>query len=147
MAVQIEIYNHTAQRLVDGSIALAGDTLKVALVDSGYVFDPTDASYADISGDELDTGDGYTAGGAALTGKAVTQSGGVMKFDADDITWSNLTAIFRRAILYVADGVNNYLLWSYLLDDAPADTTVTNTDYTLIVNAAGLLTGTITQAD
>ncbi|NLF90194.1 MAG: hypothetical protein GX570_02430 [Corynebacterium marinum] len=147
MAVQIEVYHHTAQRLADGSIDLDSDAFKVALVDSSYTFDPADTSYGDISGCELETGNGYTAGGAALANKSVTQSSGVMKWDANDVAWNNLTAAFRRAILYCADGTNNYLMWSYLLDDSPADVTVTNTDYTLIVNAAGLLTGTITQAD
>ncbi|NLC72126.1 MAG: hypothetical protein GX751_12310 [Desulfuromonadaceae bacterium] len=146
MSVTIEVYHHTPQRLVDGSIDLDSDPIKVALVDSNYVFDPTDTSYSDISANEIAGGNGYAAGGAALANKAVTQSSGAMKWDADDVTWTNLTATFRRAILYVADGVNNYLLWSYLLDDTPADITVTNTDYTLIVNAAGLLTGTISQA-
>lgn len=54
---------------------------------SGFVFDK-DAHhyYADVSGNELGSGNGYTAGGATLAGVAVTED------DVDDrteVVWSN----------------------------------------------------------
>lgn len=52
------------------------------------------------------SGTGYSAGGAALAGKAVTvdntDNEGV--FDANDLTWSTSTITARGAVLYKARG-------------------------------------------
>ena len=118
--------------------------LKVMLVDSGYTFNVAHSALADVSANEI-TGSGYTAGGAAVANLATSVIDGVdpdgAMFDADDVVWSNLTATFRRAILYVdatVGGVVKPVLLSYLLDDTPADVAVTGTDYKLTINADGL---------
>jgi hypothetical protein len=59
-----------AKKVVDFS----ADTSKIALMASGFVFNPaTQMAYADISASELPTANGYTAGGATLAGVTVTQ--------------------------------------------------------------------------
>lgn len=73
--------------LATAAIDFSSDTFKIILMASGFTFDKdNDEFYADVSGDELGTGNGYTAGGATLAGVAVTED------DVDDrceIVWSN----------------------------------------------------------
>ena len=75
--------------LATGAIDFSGDTFKIILMESGFVYDKdSDEEYADVSGDELATGNGYTAGGNTLAGVAVTED------DVDDrceIVWNNTT--------------------------------------------------------
>lgn len=115
-----------------------GQTLKLALVDSTYVFSDADTVWADMSGDEI-TGTGYTAGGETLTGVTVTPAGAI---DADNVVWSTATITFRRGILYFSgtiDGKVNPVLFSYLYDDTPADVSVTASDFTHIWSTSGIV--------
>jgi hypothetical protein len=71
------------------AVSFASDSFKICLMGSG--FEPTPASqllYSDISTYELVSGNGYSAGGQALSGVAVTE------LDANNktaITWSNVS--------------------------------------------------------
>ena len=73
--------------LATGVIDFSNDTFKIILMQSGFTFNKdTHHGYADVSASELPTGNGYTAGGATLSGVAVTED------DTDDrteITWNN----------------------------------------------------------
>lgn len=75
--------------LATKAIDFANDTFKIILMQTGFTFDKdTHHGYADVSANELATGNGYTAGGATLSGVAVTED------DTDDrteITWNNAT--------------------------------------------------------
>src|SRR5579872_5252486 len=66
------VYSKFKQQCAQGAHNLASDTLKMMLLTSSYTpaLD-TDAQYSDISANEV-TGTGYTAGGATLSGQAVT---------------------------------------------------------------------------
>ena len=72
-----------------GGVDFSGDTFKIILMESGFVYNKdTHEDYADVSGNELGTGNGYTAGGATLAGVSVTED------DVDDrceIVWNNVT--------------------------------------------------------
>lgn len=75
--------------LATKAIDFANDTFKIMLMATGYIFNKdTHEKYADVSASELANGNGYTTGGATLSGVAVTED------DTDDrceITWSNAT--------------------------------------------------------
>jgi len=79
--------NHIKYLLATAAINFTTHTFKMILMQSGFAFDKdTHAEYADVSGNELGNGNGYTTGGAALAGVAVTED------DVDDraeIVWSN----------------------------------------------------------
>ena len=65
-----------------------GDTIKAMLVNNTRApVEATDASMTDIDDNEC-VGDGYTAGGATLANQDITLSTGTVKFDADDVVWS-----------------------------------------------------------
>lgn len=81
--------NHIKYLLATGAIDFSGDTFKIILMQSGFTFDiDNHEEYADVSGNELANGNGYTTGGATLAGVAVTED------DVDDrceVTWNNVT--------------------------------------------------------
>jgi len=84
-----EISNITKYLLATHVIDFSSDAFNIMLVADGFVFDKdTHEVYGDVSGSELPTGNGYTAGGAVLGGIAITRN------DVDDrteITWNNAT--------------------------------------------------------
>lgn len=99
------IYNSFKRDIMNGSIDLDTDTVKVMLVTSSYTPNiDTHTKRSDVTNEV--TGTGYTAGGATLASKTVavdnTDDEGV--FDADDVTWSTSTITARGAVLYKSRG-------------------------------------------
>lgn len=84
-----EASNKIKYLLATKVIDFANDVFKIILMQTGYTFDKdNDSLYADVSGSELSTANGYTAGGNTLTGVSVTED------DTDDraeVTWNNTT--------------------------------------------------------
>lgn len=99
------IFNSFKKKIMDGSIDLDTDTIKVALVTSAYTPDQDAHDFFDDVTNEV-SGTGYTAGGASLANKAVTADNtdneGV--FDADDVTWGSSTITARGAVIYKSTG-------------------------------------------
>ncbi len=139
-------YNSFRERVGDGTIDLDGHTFKVCLLDSGYTPDvEAHTNYAHVSGDELATANGYTAGGATVVA-TWTRSTVACTFDLANPAWlANGGSIAARyAAVYDDSDASKSLVAYVLLDTTPADVTVTN-GYTLTlqINVAGLfaLTG------
>ena len=84
-----EASNKIKYLLATKVIDFANDVFKIALMQSGFTFDKdTHHGYADVSGSELATANGYTAGGNTLAGVSLTED------DTDDrteVTWNNTT--------------------------------------------------------
>lgn len=100
------VYNNLKEQLLKATIDFDTDTFKVMLLDSDYTIDvDTHDMIDDVSADEI-SGAGYTAGGATVSGLAVTQDNtdneGV--FDANDISWVTATFTARYAVLYKDTG-------------------------------------------
>jgi hypothetical protein len=142
---KLNIYNAT--NLLGANAA----NFKLALVTSAWTPDNSDTGnelFADVSANEIAAGNGYTAGGIALTGVTLTQAGGTVKFTSAAATWTatggNIPA-WRRGVIYYAGTLNgklNPMVGHFLGDAAPADIPATTTGNTLTVtpNAAGLIT-------
>ena len=142
MAVTISLYNHTAARFADGSNAV-GDTYKVKLL-TAATFDATHTTLAGTGGTEATTGTGYTAGGAALTGVAVTTvTTNDAKFDANDVTWTasggSVTASF--GILYNDTDANDPPVAFINFDGSQS--AGDGTDFKIVWNASGIFTFTV----
>lgn len=107
------IYREALSKLLDGTIDLLGDTIKVVLLDDTHVPDRDDEFLSDVNGDEV-SGTGYTAGGFTLTGKTLERPSGVntAKFDAADYTYTVLAAAcdFRFLVLYDDSLANDPLI-------------------------------------
>lgn len=73
--------------LATKKIDFSADVFKIILMNAGFVFDKDNHEvYANVSGNELPTGNGYTAGGNTLAGVAVLED------DIDDrteVTWNS----------------------------------------------------------
>jgi hypothetical protein len=133
------IYNSAKAKLMDGSIDLDTDTIRVALVTSDYTPSQDDhEDYADITNEVVGTG--YTAEGAALANKAVTtddtDNEGV--FDADDVTWTSSTITARGAIVYKDSGTAA-TSWFLCYYDFGSDQSSSSGDFTIAWNSEGIL--------
>lgn len=133
------IYNSFKAKIMDGSIDLDTDTIKVALVTSSYTPDQDAHDFFDDITNEV-VGTGYTAGGASLANKAVTADNtdneGV--FDADDVAWTTSTITARGAVIYKSTGTaGTSPLICYL--DFGADKVSTAGTFTIAWNAEGIL--------
>ena len=133
------IFNSFKRDIMNGSIDLDTDTIKVALVTSSYTPNQdTHDNFDDVTNEV--SGTGYTAGGQALANKAVTADNtdneGV--FDADDVTWSSSTITARGAVLYKDTGTaSTSKLICYI--DFGADKISSSGNFTITWDAEGIL--------
>lgn len=122
------LYDSVAELIADGTIDLDTHAFKMALLDSGYTPSQAHDEWADVSGDELANGSGYTTGGETLTGITWGQTSGVATFDSDPVVWnaSGGPIAARYAVIYDDTASGDKLLGYMLLDTAPADVTATD---------------------
>ncbi len=150
MASSLTFYNKFRKYIQDGTLDLDTNTIKLMLVTSAYTFDANHNVLADVKASPdpevvavASPSNGYTTGGETLANAAVTYSGAVSKFDADDVTWTLLTATFRYGILYASgtlNGVVNPLIACILFDTTPADITISGINYVVQWSANGIWT-------
>lgn len=141
MAPTISLYNHTTRLFGNGTFA-EGHTYKVKLL-TAATFDATDVTLAETGGTEVTNANGYTTGGATLTGVAVTTvTTDDAKFDANDAVWSatgsGISASF--AILY-DDTVTNDPPVAFINFDG-TESAGAGTDFIIQWNASGIVTFT-----
>lgn len=128
-------YNRLKANWMNKVIDMEADTIKVMLLDDSHTFTATDNVIGDVDTNEI-TGTGYTAGGATLASKAVTQAA-TTKFDADDVTWTTGTFTAYHAVLWDDTIATDDLLIS--LDFGGAQT-VAAADFTIQWHADGIIT-------
>lgn len=103
-AATFTFYNDFREQLFKGVHDLSTHDIRVVLLGTGYTPNAeTQAVYADISANEIAAGNGYTTGGIALTGEAVSQSTVEARFahtDPFEITASGGSiAAFRYVVI------------------------------------------------
>lgn len=133
------IYNRFKADLLQGDIDVdtIGDTIKVQLHTSSYTPDKDHNVIGDLT-NELAAGGGYTTGGETVASQTVTQddTNDLAKWDADDLTWSALTATFRYAILVDVTNTNSLIACVDFVNDVVKAAA----DLTLRWNSSGILT-------
>lgn len=141
MAVTVTFYNSFYADLMKANINLNGatDTIKAMLCTNSYTPDKdAHTKRSDITNEV--SGTGYSAGGQALTTKAVTQDNtndrGV--FDCDDVVWGSSTITARKVVLYKSRGGASSADELICCIDAGADVISTAGNWTLAINASGL---------
>ena len=97
MAIVQALANTFKEDLMDTTANLEANTLKVALFDNTATLSSATTAYAVAN--EV-SGSGYTAGGEAMTGMAVTLDGSTAIFDADNVSWANATITAQAAVIY-----------------------------------------------
>jgi len=118
-------------------LGVAGDGLNVGLLSGAHSFTATDNVWGDVSANEIinQAGTGYTANGAALTGKSVT-TGTTTKFDATDTAWTTATFTAAHAVIYDVSNTSS-LICSI---DFGGDKTVSAGTFTIQWHTDGLIT-------
>ena len=82
-----QVPNSFKVMLWKGQIAGLTDVFKIILMKDGFVFNKDNHNcYADVSASELVTANGYTAGGATLTGIGIAVND---TLDRAETTWNN----------------------------------------------------------
>lgn len=133
--------------------ALRGTSANYRAVLITSAFTPNNATnelYATISGNELATGNGYTAGGVALTGVTLTNTAGVITFTSSPFVWtasgSGIPAWRYCYVYYIGtlNGKVNPLICYFIGDSAPADIPLTTSPNTITAspNVAGIISAT-----
>lgn len=137
------VYDSFKEVIGDGTIdmgLITAGTFKCALFTSTYVPAATDDLYSALTG-EVANGLGYTTGGNAVTGVTWADLAGTTTWDCTIPAWTATggSIVCRTAVIYHV--ATSQLIASSLLDNTPADVTVTDTnDLTLTVDAAGVFT-------
>lgn len=128
------IYNSFLEYMADGTIDLDNDVFKGILLDNGHTPSAAHTQYSDVSGDELATGNGYTAGGVTLSCTWV-RSGTSVTFDCTNPQWTSATLTAAYFVIYddTASGDPLVGLW-----DFGGNYSVTAGTYEVQVHASGL---------
>uniref|UniRef100_I2PYP2 Uncharacterized protein n=1 Tax=Desulfovibrio sp. U5L TaxID=596152 RepID=I2PYP2_9BACT len=132
------LYPAFKRSLGNGLFNLSADPLKCALLKSTYLPDLAHAVFADVAGHEA-SGDGYTAGGQALSDVAWTVSGTACVLAAASPVWSEATVTARYAAVYAAKTVGSVADPLVCLLDFGADKGVVGGVFTAAFDAAGIL--------
>lgn len=148
-AVTLNLYDEFRESYFDGTNSLnfetpGGNGIKAALVTGTYTVDQNLHDFFNDITNEV-SGTGYTAGGNVMANGAVTLDGsGNVTVDLDDpATWSQNGAGFsnaRRVIVYHDTGTASTSRLIGYSDDFGADKGNVDGDFTVTVNASGLIT-------
>lgn len=140
MPTTISLYNHTAKLFADGSNA-PGDTYKVKLL-TAATFDATHTTETAAGGTEVANGNGYTTGGATLSGVAVTTvTTNDAMFDADDVSWTAGASALSASCARIYNSTDSTPL--AFIDFGGSQSAPAGTDFKLAWNAGGIFSFTV----
>lgn len=141
MSVTTKLFGLGMKYIATGAVDLDTDTFKISKHTSAYTPNQDTHDFFDDATNEVAAGSGYTAGGEALTGVAVTydSASDQVRFDCNDVPWSyTASKTWRHAVVRKARGgaasadeLVGYLSWD-------SDQSV-STPYTMVIDPAGLL--------
>lgn len=134
------VYNSFKRDIMNGTIDLDTNDIKVMLVTSSYTPDIDADEFIDDVTNEV-VGTGYTAGGQSLASKTVTVDDANDRgiFDAADPAWTTATITARGAVLYYDTGTpSTSPLIGYW--DFGTDQISTAGTFTIQINVTGILT-------
>lgn len=120
------------------------NVIKVMLTTVTYVPNQDTHEFKSSVTNEV-VGTGYTAGGATLASKTITQTNNVIALDAADTSWPASTITARRAVMYDDSGATDTAKVLILWVDFGQDEISSNGNFTIQWNAAGI--ATLTAAD
>ena len=133
------LFGLTLEKCLNNGAALnleAEDNKVAMITDSATPDFTTHDFWNDLSANEV-SGTGYTAGGVAYTSTEITLSGGVLTYDAADVSWASSTITSAMAAVGYAAAVTNELI--FLSDFVTAASTTAGT-FTIQWNASGIFT-------
>ena len=129
-------FNSFVEAMAEKKHNLGSDTLKVMLTNSAP--SASNTVKADIT--EISAGNGYTAGGTAVTITASSQTSGTYSLVGDSVTFTasgGSIGPFRYAVLYNDTASNDELIGFY---DYGSSVTLASTEYFPVTFGASILT-------
>lgn len=129
MAITSAVCISFKRELLNAEHDLDTDTFKIALYTSSASLGASTTAYTATN--EV-SGTGYTAGGQALTGAAVTTLSSTIVVDFADPTWTTATITARGALIYNSSKSNK----AVAVFDFGADKASTAGDFTVIMPTA-----------
>ncbi len=130
------IYNRFKANLMNKVVDMEADTIKCALLDNVHTFSAGATVWTSgVDVNEI-AGTGYTAGGATLAGKAVTEAA-TTKFDATDVSWTTATFTAYHAVIWDDTLAADDVICSF---DFGGAQTVTAGTFTIQWHANGIIT-------
>jgi hypothetical protein len=128
----VNVYDNAIKFLMNGTLDLDSNTIKLALFSSSMTVDLVNHdTFSDITG-EITNGNGYTTGGATISGKTLTQITNGTKFSSDNIIWTasgGAIPAWRYGVFYAVgtlNGIVNPLIAYFIGDTTPADIPATS---------------------
>ena len=116
MAVTTTLSNHYKYQLMKKSIDLSADILKIILMNDTFEFDKdAHATLADVTADQLSTGNGYTQNDKTLDNKVLSEddNNDEGKMICDDVQWTASGGSIGptgAAIIYDDDTLDNTII-------------------------------------
>jgi len=107
MSITQAIADSFKKEIVEGIHDFTSDTFKIALYTSSASLNNSTTAYT-TTGEA--SGTNYTAGGEILSVTAPTLSSGTVIIDASNVTWSNITATVRGALIYNSSKANRAVM-------------------------------------
>jgi hypothetical protein len=125
-AGQFTLFDSFIPNVGEGLIDLDNDTFKLAILGSGYAPSAGHNVLADVSGNEIAAGNGYTAGGATLPSVSWTYVGNRATFDSGDAVFTAAGGALtgHYAVIYDDTAAGKPLVGYYLLDEGDLDVSV-----------------------
>ena len=131
------IYNDGKERIINGDIDLNGDTLKAKLLTSSYTPAATHSTVSDLTNECADSD--YSE--PTIGGAAVTETGGTVTFDCNDITYgSNVTITAKYAVIYSDTHASDGLICYVDLNTSGGSVSSTSGTFTVVINNSGVFT-------
>lgn len=94
------VYSNAVLNISTAALNLNSGTYVMALITNSYTPAPnTDATWTNVSADEVGTGLGYTAGGVVLGSISCTLSTATVTFTSASGSWSTATFTCRYAVI------------------------------------------------
>ena len=121
-----------------GGVHLSTDVYKMALYPSAATLDATTATYSSTG--EVANGNGYTTGGATLSGFSTGTNGTQGNLTFTSPTWPTSSITARGAVIYNTSKTNKVIAVLYF---GAADIVSTNGTFTVTLPTAGASGGTI----
>lgn len=130
MAITTALCNSAKKEFLSGTHAPA-DTYKIALYTNAATMDATTTVYS--STNEVANGNGYTTGGATLSGITYALTSGTGSIDWGDASWPASTITARGAMIYNSSKSNAAIA----VFDFGSDIVSTNGTFLVTIPAAG----------
>lgn len=130
MAITTAVCNSYKKEILEG-VHAAADTYKIALFTDAATLGAATTAYS--STNEVANGNGYTTGGATLSGFTSGLADGVAYITFSDASWSNATITARGCLIYNSSKSNK----AVAAFDFGGNITSTNGTFTVDLPVAG----------